>query len=245
MILGTQWYILFNVIAGASAFPSDLKEAAQSFHVKGWRWWRNVILPGIFPYYVTGAITAAGGSWNASIVAEAASWGDTKLGRRRPWILHRTGDRSRGLSEGGPRHRRHVHLRHPVQSFALATALRLWRASLPPRLIPGINLSPRGHSCSKSHQNRTAHRYPGRLPQFSEGKRWRSPGAGQSQSDYSSQVRSSDCSAGPALASRRCCASSRGSSRHPRARSVAVAKPSKARPKASRWCFSPSRSFRG
>ena len=79
MILGTQWYILFNVIAGASAFPSDLKEVAQSFHVKGWRWWRNVILPGIFPYYVTGAITASGGSWNASIVAEVANWGDMKL----------------------------------------------------------------------------------------------------------------------------------------------------------------------
>jgi NitT/TauT family transport system permease protein len=79
MILGTQWYILFNIIAGASAFPSDLKEAAQSFHVSGWRWWRNVILPGIFPYYVTGAITASGGSWNAAIVAEVASWGDTKL----------------------------------------------------------------------------------------------------------------------------------------------------------------------
>ncbi len=79
MILGTQWYILFNVIAGASAFPSDLKEAARSFHVTGWRWWRDVILPGIFPYYVTGAITASGGSWNASIVAEVANWGDTKL----------------------------------------------------------------------------------------------------------------------------------------------------------------------
>jgi NitT/TauT family transport system permease protein len=79
MILGTQWYILFNVIAGASAFPSDLKEAANSFHLKGWRWWIKVILPGIFPYYVTGAITASGGSWNASIVAEVASWGDTHL----------------------------------------------------------------------------------------------------------------------------------------------------------------------
>jgi NitT/TauT family transport system permease protein len=79
MILGTQWYILFNVIAGASAFPSDLKEAAQSFHIQGWRWWLKVILPGIFPYYVTGAITASGGSWNASIVAEVASWGDTEL----------------------------------------------------------------------------------------------------------------------------------------------------------------------
>lgn len=79
MILGTQWYILFNVIAGASAFPTDLKEAAGSFHLRGWRWWLKVILPGIFPYYVTGAITASGGSWNASIVAEVASWGDTQL----------------------------------------------------------------------------------------------------------------------------------------------------------------------
>ncbi|MDQ0395558.1 ABC transporter permease [Labrys monachus] len=79
MILGTQWYILFNVIAGASAFPSDLKEAARSFHIRGWRWWFKVILPGIFPYYITGAITASGGSWNASIVAEIASWGDTRL----------------------------------------------------------------------------------------------------------------------------------------------------------------------
>jgi NitT/TauT family transport system permease protein len=79
MVLGTQWYILFNVIAGATAFPGDLKEAASSFHLKGWKWWRYVILPGIFPYYVTGAITASGGSWNASIVAEVASWGDHKL----------------------------------------------------------------------------------------------------------------------------------------------------------------------
>ena len=79
MILGTQWYILFNVIAGASAFPTDLREAAGSFHLKGWRWWVKVILPGIFPYYVTGAITASGGSWNASIVAEVASWGNTHL----------------------------------------------------------------------------------------------------------------------------------------------------------------------
>ncbi|MBH5391229.1 ABC transporter permease [Bradyrhizobium diversitatis] len=79
MILGTQWYILFNVIAGASAFPGDLREAASSFHLGGWRWWFKVILPGIFPYYITGAITASGGSWNASIVAEVASWGDTHL----------------------------------------------------------------------------------------------------------------------------------------------------------------------
>ncbi|NGN42607.1 ABC transporter permease subunit [Mesorhizobium sp. CGMCC 1.15528] len=79
MILGTQWYILFNVIAGASAFPSDLKEVASVFKLRSWSWWRNVMLPGIFPYYVTGALTATGGSWNASIVAELASWGNTRI----------------------------------------------------------------------------------------------------------------------------------------------------------------------
>jgi len=79
MILGTQWYILFNVIAGASVFPSDLREVAASFRARPWRWWRDVMLPGIFPYYVTGAITASGGAWNASIVSEAVSWGSTKL----------------------------------------------------------------------------------------------------------------------------------------------------------------------
>ncbi|HTT75451.1 MAG TPA: ABC transporter permease subunit [Candidatus Binataceae bacterium] len=79
MILGTQWYILFNVIAGASAFPTDFREAAGTFHIRGWRWWREVMLPGIFPYYVTGAITASGGAWNASVVSEAVSWGHTSL----------------------------------------------------------------------------------------------------------------------------------------------------------------------
>ncbi len=79
MILGTQWYILFNVIAGAAAFPGDLREAADNFRVGGLLWWRRVIIPGIFAYYVTGAITASGGSWNAAIVAEVASWGKTKL----------------------------------------------------------------------------------------------------------------------------------------------------------------------
>jgi len=79
MVLGTQWYILFNVIAGAAAFPGDLREAAENFHVGGLLWWRRVIFPGILPYFVTGAITASGGSWNAAIVAEVASWGDTKL----------------------------------------------------------------------------------------------------------------------------------------------------------------------
>ncbi len=79
MVLGTQWYILFNVIAGAAAFPGDLQEAARNFRVGGLLWWRRVILPGVFPYFITGAITASGGSWNAAIVAEVASWGNTRL----------------------------------------------------------------------------------------------------------------------------------------------------------------------
>ncbi len=79
MVLGTQWYILFNVVAGASAFPTDLREASVLFRLRTWQWWRDVMLPGILPYYVTGALTASGGSWNASIVAEVASWGDTRL----------------------------------------------------------------------------------------------------------------------------------------------------------------------
>ena len=79
MILGTQWYILFNVIAGASAVPTDLRDVAALYRLRRWQWWRQVIVPAILPYYVTGALTAAGGSWNASIVAEVASWGDTHL----------------------------------------------------------------------------------------------------------------------------------------------------------------------
>ena len=79
MILGTQWYILFNVIAGAAVIPRELLDVGANFRVGGWYWWRRVALPGVFPYYVTGAITASGGSLNASIVAEAVSWGDTRL----------------------------------------------------------------------------------------------------------------------------------------------------------------------
>jgi NitT/TauT family transport system permease protein len=79
IVLGTQWYILFNVVAGASAFPNDYREAAANFHIRGWQWWRKVMLPGIFPYYITGAITASGGAWNASIVSEFVQWGDTQV----------------------------------------------------------------------------------------------------------------------------------------------------------------------
>jgi NitT/TauT family transport system permease protein len=79
MALGTQWYILFNVIAGASAVPSDLKDAMDNLDVHGWERWRRMILPAVFPAYVTGAITAAGGAWNASIVAEIVTYNHRQL----------------------------------------------------------------------------------------------------------------------------------------------------------------------
>jgi NitT/TauT family transport system permease protein len=77
--MGTQWYILFNVIAGAMAITDELKEVARIYGLHRWTLWRTLILPGIFPFWVTGACTAAGGAWNASIVAEIATWGDTTL----------------------------------------------------------------------------------------------------------------------------------------------------------------------
>ena len=79
MILGTQWYLLFNVIAGASTVPTELRYAAQNLGLKGLLKWRRYLLPAIFPSFVTGAITASGGSWNASIVAEYVTWGNTTL----------------------------------------------------------------------------------------------------------------------------------------------------------------------
>jgi NitT/TauT family transport system permease protein len=79
IVFGTQWYIVFNVIGGAMAFPNDLREATVNYGIKGKYWWKDVILPGIFPYYVTGALTASGGSWNAAIVAEYVKWGDDKV----------------------------------------------------------------------------------------------------------------------------------------------------------------------
>jgi NitT/TauT family transport system permease protein len=120
MVLGTQWYILFNVIAGAAAFPGDLREAADNFRVSGFMWWRRVMLPGILPYFVTGAITASGGSWNASIVAEVASWGDTKL------AAHGLGAYIAQATDAGNFQR--VVLGVVVMSFyVLATNRLLWR----------------------------------------------------------------------------------------------------------------------
>ena len=79
MILGTQWYILFNVIGGTLALPTDYRYVAGNLGVTRSLWWRRLILPAIFPAFVTGAVTASGGSWNASIVSEVVKWGDTTL----------------------------------------------------------------------------------------------------------------------------------------------------------------------
>jgi len=79
MVFGTQWYILFNVVAGASTLPNELRLAADNLGLTGWLKWKRVYLPAVFPSFVTGAITASGGSWNASIVAEYVTWGKTSL----------------------------------------------------------------------------------------------------------------------------------------------------------------------
>lgn len=79
VVLGAQWYILFNVIAGASTIPQDLLEISRNLQVKGWLRWRSVLLPGVAPYAITGALTAWGGAWNATIVAEVVYWGDQRL----------------------------------------------------------------------------------------------------------------------------------------------------------------------
>jgi NitT/TauT family transport system permease protein len=79
MLLGAQWYVLFNTIAGATAIPTDLRDMTRNLGIRGWTRWRALILPGIFPGWVTGALTATGGAWNASIVAEVVQWGDVRL----------------------------------------------------------------------------------------------------------------------------------------------------------------------
>jgi NitT/TauT family transport system permease protein len=79
MLLGTQWYILFNVIAGAMSIPSDLREVSELYHFTRWQRWTKLILPGIFPYLITGMVTASGGAWNASVYAEYSHLKDSTL----------------------------------------------------------------------------------------------------------------------------------------------------------------------
>ncbi len=95
MVFGTQWYILFNVVAGASTLSTDLRLAAANLGLKGWLKWRRVYLPAVFPSYVTGAVTASGGSWNASIVAEYVTWGKTTL------VAHGLGSYVKQMTDAG------------------------------------------------------------------------------------------------------------------------------------------------
>ncbi|WP_199911633.1 ABC transporter permease [Dongshaea marina] len=79
IMLGTQWYVLFNVIAGASSIPQDLLEMARSFRICGWNWWFKFMIPVVFPYVVTGIISAAGGAWNSAIAGEFLQWGSKTI----------------------------------------------------------------------------------------------------------------------------------------------------------------------
>ena len=134
MILGTQWYILFNVIAGASAIPGELRYAAENFNLKGWLWWRTLAIPAVFPYFITGAITASGGAWNAAIAAELVKWGTYKVRAHGLGRLSCGCGRRRRFS---PHHSGHGHdesLRRRHQSHPLAPPVLLRRAPLPSRL---------------------------------------------------------------------------------------------------------------
>ncbi|MFJ4444974.1 ABC transporter permease [Pseudomonas sp. NPDC089422] len=99
MVFGTQWYILFNVVAGAASIPYELRLAADNLGLRGWLKWKRVYLPAVFPSFVTGAITASGGSWNASIVAEYVSWGDTSL------VANGLGSYIKQMTDAGDFHR--------------------------------------------------------------------------------------------------------------------------------------------
>src|ERR1700733_3607212 len=117
MILGTQWYILFNVIAGASSIPAEMRYVADNFRIKGWLWWRKVALPAVLPFYVTGAITASGGSWNGALGAECG-------------FLHCRSDDGRRLSQDRVGDRPHEPFRGRDQSAVLAPLVLLRRAQI-------------------------------------------------------------------------------------------------------------------
>ena len=110
MLLGTQWYILFNVIAGAMSIPSDLREVASLFHFTRWQRWTRLILPGIFPYLITGMVTASGGAWNASVMAEYSHVKDHTLADHRPGRADRRRHRQRPFRHAAAGH--HPDLAH-------------------------------------------------------------------------------------------------------------------------------------
>ena len=201
MILGTQWYILFNVIAGASAMPTELRYAAANFGVRGWLWWRKVALPGVLPYYVTGAITASGGSWNAAIVAELASWRDVagQGARLGAYIAEAT--------TAGDFHRIILGIA-TMSLFVVAINRVFWRPLyyFAERKYPA-ELSSAGETMNTAPELMTAPAAVGaeRLQGVSQARRRRAAGARRRQPDARWRGRSSACSAARARASRRCC----------------------------------------
>ena len=120
MLLGTQWYLLFNIIAGTSAIPQDLRFTSALLQIKGWQRWNTLILPAIFPYLVTGVITASGGAWNASIVAEYQKFGGQTYYVTGVGSLIARADRGRRLSTVAGYHTQHGRYGHSDQPPTLA-----------------------------------------------------------------------------------------------------------------------------
>jgi hypothetical protein len=130
MILGTQWYILFNIIAGASTIPAEMRYAATNFGIKGWLWWRRVALPAVLPFYVTGAITASGGSWNAAQVSELVILGAHGSPGEGTRLLYRRCGGERQFSSDHSRRGRDEPVRGGDQSALLAALVLLRRAQI-------------------------------------------------------------------------------------------------------------------
>ena len=172
------------------------------------------MLPGIFPYYVTGAITASGGAWNASIVSEAVSWGSTKLDASGTRRLYRRDDRGRRFSAHRARHRRHVGARDRHEPPAVAAALRVCRAPDPARLRQAMTEQPGKPRSSNSAESA----WPSPGPLASRCRCWRT------STSRCATGRSSAFSGARAPASRPCCGSPAGSSSRPPATSSIAAR---------------------
>ena len=133
--MGTQWYILFNVVAGAMAIPNDLKEAARVYGLRRWDLWRTLILPAIFPFWVTGACTAAGGAWECEHRRRARDLGQHHAAGRRPRCLHRRRHKDRRDAADHREHRGDVPVCRVDEQVHLAPPLRVRRAPIPTGLI--------------------------------------------------------------------------------------------------------------
>ena len=256
MVLGTQWYILFNVIAGASAFPTDLREASTIYRLRTWQWWRDVILPGIFPYYVTGALTASGRLLERQHRRRGRELGRHQAGGCRSRRLYRQRDRGRRFSAGGSRHRRHVDLRGRLQPVGLATDVWIGRAALPPELT---EIGPERNSAMDTAVSTPAPAAvsapaaaAGTLVEvggvrhlYGEGGGAKGISSSRTSTCACAATRSSPCWVAPAAASPRCCASSPGCSSRPPERSRSAAPRSMGRPARSPWCSRALRCFPG